>query len=431
MCFQAKFSALIIALSIAQTHAAGFDDFQTPEFDATSLNPETANESNWKNTLSYANAVDDHSDTVVNRLSWRLQWESLQGENNYWVIDTKLRLFNKSDMQHASNEAIDYDLNLNSLYLQKSFDQNSLKAGFQTITLGFMDFINVSNVLTPQDFSEAVFTSPEDSRIGQAVINWTWYQQNQQIDLYVNFYPTENRYPLSNYRQILTDSLGTSNFTLSDELPGAFEEPEILLKWQMQNDEHEIQLIAASLLQNDPNLKPVSLLPPQSFAIEYPRFSFLAGAYSYTSGQHQLKTEASYKQDIKPVDTGNLEINESSIALGWEYSANGDYTLSLESVVTERDLPGQSTGLIPISLIETRQEQTVISWRKNFLNETVYATVFAGIFNPGDLKIVSLSISYTPVDDWIIELIATEVDSDNAEYNIYTSNTLIKASYYW
>lgn len=431
MLYLANFSVLMIAFSMVQTHAASFDDFQTPEFDATLINAETEHESNWKNTLSYINAVDDHSDTVINRLSWRLQWESLQGENNYWVIDTKLRLFNKSDMQHNSNESIDYDLNLNSLYLQKSFAKSSLKAGYQTITLGFMDLLNVSNVFTPQDFSEAVFTSPEDSRIGQAIINWSRYQQDNQIELYLNFYPTENRYPLSNFKQILSGLLGTSNITLSDELPDAFEEPEMLLKWQTQNNEHEIQLIAASLLQNDPNLRPVFLLAPAKFAIEYPRFSFLAGAYSYTSGQHQLKAETSYKQGIKPVDTGNLEINEFSIALGWEYSANGNYMLSLESLVTERDLPDQTTGLIPLPLIETRLEQTAISWRKNFLNETVSATVFAGIFNPGDLEIVSLSLSYTPVDDWVIEMIATEVNSEETPYNIYTSNTLIKASYYW
>ena len=425
MHFYSASALLIVILSTVQTHAAGFDDFQTPEFDVTSLTSNTEPESNWKNTLSYTNAIDDDSDTVVNRLSWRLQWEGLQDENNYWVIDTKLRLFNKLDMQHDSNESIDYDFNLNSLYLQRSFDQSSLKAGYQTITLGFMDYINISNIFTPQDFSEAVFTSPEDSRIGQPIINMTWYHQKQQIDVYLNLAPAENRYPSNNLEQALETLLGNNNFSLQDGLPHAFEEPELLLKIQSQYNKHEYQWVVGSLLQNDPTLEPVSVSPPVIFSAEYPRYTFLAGAYSFTHKNHQIKVEGSYKNGITPVDTGNLKIDESTIAAGWEYNANDNYTLTIETSTLYRDLP------LPNNLIEKEQDQTIISSRKNFLNETIATNLFIGSINPGDIEVSSLSISYTPVDDWIFELIITDIKTDNSQISVFSSNTLLKASLYW
>ena len=425
MSIQAKLAALITAISFVQVHAAGFDDFQTPEFDATSLNPAIESETNWKNTLSYTNAADDNSDTIVNRLSWRLQWEGLQGENNYWVIDTKLRLFNKLDMQHDDEKSIDYDLNLNSLYLQKSFENNSLKAGFQTITLGFMDFINVSNVFTPQDFSEAFFTSPEDSRIGQPIIGMTWYHQKQQIDIYLNLAPAENRYPTNNLEQALKTLLGNSNFTLQDGLPDAFEEPELLLKFQSQNNKHEYQWIVGSLLQNDPTLEQRSFVPSVIFSAEYPRYTLVAAAYSFTHKNHQFKLEGSYKNSIRPVDTGGLKIDESTIAAGWEYNANDNYTLTVETSKLYRDLPIQT------SLIDTELDQTIASLRKNFLNETLTANLFIGSINPGDIEVSSLSLSYTPVDDWLIELIFTHIKADNSQNSLFSSNTLLKASMYW
>jgi len=419
-------------LFIDSVNATDFDQFQTPDFDATSVveNSETE-DTPWKNQFKFSTGINDQNNIIINRLSWRPQWQGLQDEYTYWSIDAKLRVYDQQDMQFDSSQELDYDLNILSLYLQKTYTKSSLKAGYQTLALGYMDLLTVSNIFTPQDFSEPLFIDPEDSKIGQPIINWSWYSEKRQIDLYINLYPAENRYPVSNLEQILTDFLGTNNFTLNDGLPDAGSEPEVLIKIQSQNDKHEYQWIIASLLQNDPNLKPVSLSIPVIFTTEYPRYEMLAGAYSYTKGNHQLKTEASYKNGLKPIDAGNLTIHETALALGWEYNANGNYTLTIESVKTWREIPGQSAGLIAEDIIETDLDQTVASFRKNFLNETVSLTILFGNINPGDINITSLAISYTPVDDLIFELIATEIDSDDNQYNIFTSSTLVSGSYHW
>lgn len=420
--------AACFACAATQVSAASsFDEFQTPVFDVTqTIDTTEADKTNWKQTATYTIGVDDDSNTIINRLAYRAQWEGLSSENNFWTIDTKLRIFDDQDLQHDSDKQLDYDLNFNSLYLQKSFDQHSVKAGYQTVSLGFMDFITTTNVFTPQDFTEAVFTAPEDARIGQPIVYWTRYQLKQQWDVMLNLYPVENKYPGSNLRQILTGALGTDNFILQDGLPDALDEPELLIRTSRQNGPHEQQWIIASLLQNDPELQQLSLTPNIVYRTVYPRYDLFAGAYSYTTGNNQWKLEATYKNKLKPLDAFGTELDESSLALGWEYNANGDYTLTIEAANTQRHLPTNA-----VAGIETQFDQTVASWRKDFLHETVNVTVYIGENNPGSIKISSLSIRYTPIDDWVFELLSTYIDSDNNEFNLFTTHTMLRASYYW
>lgn len=412
------------------THAAEFDIFQMPEVDMSLVENEINEEQNWKKSIAYSFGVDTDNTTVINRLSLRLQWDGLINDK-YWVIDTKARVYDDHDMQHESEQLLDYDLNLSSLFFQHSKENYSIKTGYQTTVFGFMELVNVSNIFTPQDFSEAFFTSPEDARLGQAIINSSWYLKDKQLDIFINLAPVENRYPRSNLRQLVSDFLLTTDFSLNDELPDAFESPEIIFRWQAQSQQHEYQFYLGSLLQNDPNLLPVSFTQPFVFELEYPRYEFVSAAYSYTKSNHQFKLEASYKNNIKPIDAGNTVLDESTLALGWEYDANGDYSLLVESAKTQRDIDNSSAGFITLSLVETELDQTALIWRKNFLNETLTATLYFAQSNPGHIEILSASLRYTPVDDWIVELITTEIESDNNAYDIFNSQRLIKASFYW
>lgn len=412
--------------------ATEFDVFETSVFDATSLLVESdVNESEWKNNIKFHSGINDQKDTIINRLSWRVQWQGSQDEESYWNVDAKLRVYDKQDMQFDSNESLDYDLNFVSFYLQKTYKDSSLKAGYQTVVLGYMDLLSVSNVFTPQDYSEPLFVSPEDSRIGQAILNWSWYQGDRQTDLYVNLYPVESRYPVSNIDEILTGIFGANSYTLTDTLPDALSEPEVLIKTQVQNDKHEYQWIIASLIQNDPSLKQNTFAPTYLIDAEYPRYQMLAGAYSFTEGNHQYKTEIIFKDDIKPLDAGGLTLDETTMAIGWEYSANGDYILTVESSKTQRTIPQQVAGIIGIGSVEKGLDQTVASFRKSIFNDTISIVLFTGKLNPGDVRISSASISYTPLDDFIIELAHTDVKAANNQNNLFTSSTLLSLSYFW
>lgn len=400
----------------------------TMEFDIeTSIEPEP---SPLKKTLSYSTGIDENNHTVVNRLEWRLQWEKLD-DKNFWVIDGKARLFADDDLQYQDNDNTHADLKLYSLYVQRSFDQQSIKLGYQTVIFGYMDLVNVSNIFTPQDFSEAVYTAPEDSRIGQPVFSWSYYLEKSQLDVLVNFSAEKNKYPQSDLRDIIEGFSGSSNFTLNDRIPDFFEEPEFAVKWQQQSGEHEYQLIVASLLQNDPEIEAVSLLPPAMLDLEYPRYEFVSAAYSFTDGTHQLKLETSYRNDVKPLDAFGHTLDETGLALGWEYNANGAYTLLLETVNTFRSIEAPFSSLIPPDMVEDSLQQTAISWQKNFLNETLATVIYFGYLYPGNTRITSVSLRYSPADDWLVEMITTQVDSDEDSGDLLSDQSLLRLGYYW
>ena len=408
--------------------ADGFSDFQIPALDVTeNVITSDSTSSAWKHTISYNGGIDNDKKLIINRITWRAQWEGLLSNNNYLVCDAKARVFDRQDMQNTKVDgSLDFDIKINSLYLQKSFDKNSLITGYHSLSLGFMDMLASADVFTPRDYSESAFTSPEDARIGQPLINWTWYKKQQHWDFILNLYPAENRYPVSNLRKVIADFLGTTNFSLLDGLPKAFEAPELLVRTRTQNGKHEQQWIIGNLLQNDPGLKQVSLVPTIIYTTEYPRFNLYAAGYSYTSGNHQLKFEAALKNGLKPIDALGTQLDEISTGLGWEYSANGDYTLALEGGISRRFLPlGATTS------IQTEFDQIMARWSKTFLNETVKTTLFIGKTSPGPIRMTSLSIQYIPVDDWVFELVSTHIDANNSQYNIFTSNTTLKSSYYW
>ena len=197
--------------------------FVMPDFDASSgfdaasgMEPEkaqTVDPSPWRNTLAYDRGwVSSDGSVNVNRLSWRVQWEGLLSENNYLVLDSKARLFAVDDQQNSLTSGMEPELKLNALYLQRSLSSSSLQVGYQVVSLGMMDMLGLNNVLTPTDYSEAAFTSPEDARIGQPIVAWSYFARQGQWDLYLNPGPDSNRYPAGTEEALLAQILVAVTF---------------------------------------------------------------------------------------------------------------------------------------------------------------------------------------------------------------------------
>lgn len=421
-----RWGCLLLWLPVAWVQAAepGFD---LPGFDVTADVDSTATErKGWKQTLSYDVAQDRDGGTISNRLGWRLQWDGLVSETNYVVVDAKLRLFDEQDLQYEGNAALDYDSRINALYLQRSFQSHSVSLGYQTINLGVMDMLSINDVLTPWDYSEPSFTAPEDARIGQALLNWSWFG-GQRWDVLLNLHPTGNRYAGANLNGLLAQRLGSDNFILRDAEPDPLAEPELILRTRIIRGPHEQQWLAGSLLQNEPTISLVSAASPtQVFELRYPRYSLFGGGYSYTTGNHQWRLEAAYKKDLQPLALAGVTLDESTAGLGWEYNANGAYTLTVEAGRRWWHLPAEAPAGI-----ETAQDQVYARWSKTFWHETVTLTLFAGRLTPGATEIYSASVRYTPWDDWVVECLGTRIDAPADQSGLLTSSMGLRVAYYW
>ena len=412
--------------------------FVMPDFDAGSgfdaasgIEPEkdqTVARSPWRNTLAYDKGWESRGGSVnINRLSWHVQWEGLLGENNYLVLDSKARLFAVDDQQNSLTSGIEPELKLNALYLQRSLSRSSLQVGYQIVSLGMMDMLGLNNILTPTDYSEAAFTSPEDARIGQPIVAWSYFAKQGQWDLYLNLGPDSNRYPAGTEEALLTQMLGSSNFHLTNGLPDAFEQSETVLRRSWSSGAHEHQWLLASLLQNDPEILAVNLaLPTPEYTTHYPRYGMFGYGHSYTGGNHQFKQELSIKQGIKPIDALGEKLDQYELGLGWEYSANGSYTLAIEGSYSVRVLaPAAPAG------VEKNLQQLTARWSKSFLHDALGTTLYLGLGMPGDISTTAVSLNYSPRDNWFIELIATEINSQISTVGLLPSSTSLRLSYHW
>lgn len=430
-CFLFLLLYSINSISYSANPEFGAQGFDMPDFDVTSgVESTNTNDKKLKQTLSYDVAQNKDNKTVTNRIGWRLQWDDFIGKDNYVVVDAKVRTFNDKDSQHDSNEELDYDAKINALYVQRSDEQQSLTVGYQTISLGVMDMLGYMDVINPWDYSESALTAPEDARIGQPLVKWSLFG-DQQWDMMVNFYPSEHRYPLVGLDDTLSKILGTTDYSIQDGLPELLEEPELIIRTRIINGKHEQQWLAGSLLQNDPALKRIGL-SGTTLIIErtYPRYELFGGGYNFTTGNHQWRLEASWKNNIQPLDAFGYKLDETSFGLGWEYSANGDYNLAVEFGRRWRNIQG-GTSIVSASLVNKRIDQLSARWNKRFLHETINVTLFASRIDPEPVNLYSVSISYTPVDNWVIELLSTHIETDNNSYSVFTSSTGLNMKYYW
>lgn len=433
---KARYTPLLLLLgSGSLLHAAeSTSPFMLPDFDATSgfdassdMEPEEVKTaeptSPWRNTLAYDSGWKASIGSVnVNRLSWRIQWEGLVGKDNYLVLDSKARLFAEDDQQNSLSSGSEAELKLNALYLQKSLTSSSLRVGYQVISLGMMDMLGLNNVLTPLDYSEADFTAPEDARIGQPIIAWSYFAKQGQWDLYLNPAPDRNRYLAGT-----EENLCAGNCTIQNGLPNAFEQTETVLRRSWIEGPHEHQWLLASLLQNDPTLELVDpMASPQIFAATYPRYNMLAYGHSYTSGNHQLKQELALKQGIQPLDALGMKLDQAELILGWEYSANGNYTLALETAYKHRVLNNAVPSGINKSLSEFAAR-----CNKSFLHDTLNATIYVSYLRPGDISTTAASLKYSASDNWYIDLTVTDIQSQSSDIAVIPSNTNLKISYIW
>lgn len=433
---KARYIPLLLLLSSGSClyAAESTSAFMLPDFDATSgfdasseMEPEEVKKADptspWRNTLAYDSGWKASTGSLsVNRLSWRIQWEGLVGKDNYLVLDSKARLFAEDDQQNSLSSGSESELKLNALYLQKSLTSSSLRVGYQVISLGMMDMLGFNNVLTPLDYSEADFTAPEDARIGQAIIAWSYFAKQGQWDLYFNPAPDRNSYLAGT-----EENLCAGSCTIQNGLPNAFEQTETVLRRSWVEGLHEHQWLLASLLQNDPTLVLVDPMASQQiFSATYPRYNMLAYGHSYTSGNHQLKQELALKQGIQPLDALGMKLDQAELILGWEYSANGAYTLAIEIEYQDR----RFIEHVPAS-IEKSLNQTAVSLTKSYLHDSLKATIYSSYASLGEITTTAMSFNYSPRDNWHINLTITETESKANGIAVIPSNTSLRLSYIW
>ena len=274
---------------------------------------------------------------VTNRSSLRLEWNTFFADHYYLLLDGKVTGFAPHD-HFVDVEEEEYLLegDLREAYLQVSFGNISLKVGKQIMIWGEADGAVVTDVISPRDGSEFMFTALEDARLGQVAVRTDYYSRNGTWSVIVNPDPRTDINPKrgTEYDMELFDP---EEYVIITEKPD-WNDTEYAVRWKRTFGNSDIALMAADLVNNQ------SVYTSQGetsdgkthLVKQYPRFRMLGaagnvakshvlwkGEFAYTFGQTFQAEGVEDRNDLTERDTLNM-------AVGVEYSANGAYLVSIE-----------------------------------------------------------------------------------------------------
>jgi len=369
-------------------------------------------------TFSYQAGLDLNKLTRVtsHRFDSRLRGEYLWQDSLFFKWDGKaiLRLPGDDQMDASNNasEDVGMDGRLRELFVQKSAKSWTSTWGFQTITWGEMDAVQIADQLSPWDYSEFAFTTPEDARLGQLLINSEWYSPFGQWQFIINPWPQTNRYPGGGASYLLEQSLGTSSFQVNQQQPDFFDDYELALRWTLNQQGYDISLMATSLLNNDPVFEMIMVNPQGTsiFNAKFPRFEMIAATANYSAGNLLWKAETAFKQDIHVAGSQSVIRDVLDAALGFDYDANGAWDVTVE-LLNQHILsgPGDLAGL------RKNNTQWVARWRKQWLHQTLSSVYYVSYQLQHRDTVHSMALNYAITDAWLLDVNATLFESTEAQ----------------
>lgn len=376
-------------------------------------------------TLRYelAYGIEDPKKLVINRPSLRLQWEKSKG--NFFIrFDGKTDkdfVYNRAEFNNDVKERYGHQTEVREFYLQASKGAFSMKLGRQLVVWGKADGGIVTDIMSPRDLTELVFTTVEDARIGQDMFVVDAYYQNvktqaqHQWSLIITPYIKVNDIALAGHPygiDIQSTSLFPSSTQVVDERPEAsWSQPEIGVRWGVTTGKMDWSMMAAEVHEDNPVFTLEMNAPSQDILrAQYPRYQMLGLGFNRSHGSFVWKGELAFKNNrrfnfINQLHTEQYRVFDS--VFGFDFNANGLYTVSVE-------LSNQHVVDWDSRLIDTRRDETVAYaiWSRPWLNETLTTQYTASAQLQDRESFHRFEVQYDLNDQWSAEIQMDYFDSN-------------------
>ena len=294
---------------------------------------------------------------------------------------------------------------VNELYLQRSFDDHSVKFGRQTVVWGETIGNSVLDVINHTEFRDFSIIDIEDARLNQWMLVWDIFQEQSSWSSFINLYPEFNPAPRLG---------GPFYFQSPFEFGDYKRSGDVLLEagtqWRKSYEASDIAFMAAYLHENQLRYE----LPSSGFGEAIPvKNDFLLVGFSANRavGNLLLNLDVAFSHGIL-IDNSSLITNGSinvpvnlkrdqiGISFGFEYGITSVQNISLgiqaKKMLDERD------GLRPEE--ELLNEGVYGSWLLRFSNRVSNDDIVLSATMQGDLDgnsiLASLSADMTINDHW-------------------------------
>jgi len=404
---------LFVALFSAVGQATELDEIldSTVDFDIPAV---TEPESKIKLDFAYQIGVEAGGKNELNshKLESRFQWQDFLTQKIYASVDAKLLARLPKDQSLSKGKDAEADYRVRELSLQRNWQAFSLKAGMQPVIWGEMDTLTITDVMTPWDYSEFAFTSPEDARVAQGTIRLNYFSSQATMDLVYTPYPLANRFPGGSAESLLDLMLPGIEVQYDEDFPKVGDDYELGMRVKTTQGPSDYGLYVAHVMSDLPFFQLVS--PPLTFPwqmeLQYSSYDMLGISANRSMGNLLWKLELAYKDNMYLPGLEFIRRDVIEVGAGFDYNANGSYDLTLEILNQQiRSGEGQLVGMKP------RNNQVNLRWSKNFLHQTL-ATVYYFSYQVqyGD-RTHAASLQYKLNDDWRVDMVGTLFQIENTE----------------
>ncbi len=398
-------------------------DFEDPEIDMedvaeenlASSEPERmlwepfVDESHFTARHALAYRMEEPQEAVANRSSLRVQWERLVASKHFFRFDGKVAydfVYDTHDYPNITGRRYRFVDNVREFYWQWNAGSTSFKVGKQIVVWGKADGAEVTDVISPRDLTEAVFGPVEDSRIGQVMLTVDHYADSGQWTLVFNPDPQTNEIARPGHPYALPRLKDQPGIRVKSEEQPDFSllDMEVGARWAQTFGPNDFALMAAHLIEDTPVFKSKGFAgaPPElTLDPEFPRFNMVGGGANFSQGNFLWKAEIAVKfpRRFNRIDLlksdGLIERNVFDLAAGFDYDANGAYTVSVE-LSNQRVVDWTDE----ISGIRRDESAVYASWSKSFLHDTLDAQYIVFFQIQDEEALHRTEVTYDITDHW-------------------------------
>lgn len=328
-----------------------------------------------------------------------------------WLIQAsgQARAYWKNDYEHEANDnEVDAEYRINEFFLQRSFDQHSIKVGRQTVVWGETVGNSVLDVINNFEFRDLTIIDIEDARLNQWMVVWDYFGEDSNWSSFVNLYPEFNP-PIVRGSPFFFEP----EFNLTDYQREGETFFEVGTQWRKSFDLTDISFMAAYLYDNQLRYEdPVSRL--DDAIAKKNDFMLLGFSASRAIGRLLLNFDLAFSHNVladsfnfpgttalsSPLD---LKKDQVGTSFGFEWAVDNEQSLSLG--IQAQKILDESEGLLPGQ--QLINEGVFGSWLVRYSNILLNSNLTLSATLQGDLDGNSLlalvGANYTISDNWAVD----------------------------
>jgi hypothetical protein len=353
-------------------------------------------------------SIPRKAEMETNRLGINIRYQNAFAPG--WLLQSSAhgKAYWNADYEFEANaDSMDTEFRINELFLQRSFQQHSLKFGRQTVVWGETTGNSVLDVINTTEFRDFSIIDIEDARLNQWMLVWDYFGEDSNFSSFVNLYPEFNPAAVRGSPFFFEPAFNLSGYDRDSSL--LFEAG---TQWRKSFEGSDIAFMAAYLYENQLRYEdPVSGIGD---AVAENNDFFLFGfSANRAIGKLLLNFDLAYSHDVladsfsfpgtaslsNPV---NIKKDQIGTSFGFEYAISNDQSVSLG--IQAQKLLNEDEGLLPgQSLLN---EGVFGSWLVRYSNTLMNSDLVISSTLQGDLTANSLlallAADYTVNDNWAL-----------------------------